>query len=101
MDNPLLKYLAFVRTVETGSFTRAAELLHYSQSGISRMIRDLETECGLTLLERSRAGVHLTSEGMALLPQARELCAQYESFCAKVDELTDLRVSGRSSEHRL
>ena len=28
---------------------------------------------------------------MALLPQARELCTQYESFCAKVDELTDLR----------
>ena len=28
---------------------------------------------------------------MALLPQARELCAQYESFCAKVDESTDLR----------
>ena len=47
MDSNLLKYLAFVRTVETGSFTRAAELLHYSQSGISRMIRDLETECGL------------------------------------------------------
>ena len=91
MDSNLLKYLAFVRTVETGSFTRAAELLHYSQSGISRMIRDLETECGLSLLERSRAGVHLTSEGMALLPQARELCAQYESFCAKVDESTDLR----------
>ena len=62
MDSNLLKYLAFVRTVETGSFTRAAELLHYSQSGISCMIRDLETECGLSLLERSRAGVHLTSE---------------------------------------
>ena len=91
MDSNLLKYLAFVRTVETGSFTRAAELLHYSQSGISRMIRDLETECGLSLLERSRAGVHLTSEGMVLLPQARELCTQYESSCAKVDELTDLR----------
>ena len=57
MDGNLLKYLAFVRTVEYGSFTRAAELLNYSQSGVSRMIRALEGECHVTLLERSRAGV--------------------------------------------
>ena len=35
MDMNLLKYRAFVATVEDGSFTRAAERLHYSQSGIS------------------------------------------------------------------
>lgn len=75
MDGNLLKYLAFVRTVEYGSFTRAAELLNYSQSGVSRMIRDLEEECHVTLLERSRAGVRLTSAGTKLLPYARELCA--------------------------
>ena len=38
------KYMAFVKTVEYGSFTRAAEILNYSQSGISRMINDLEKE---------------------------------------------------------
>ena len=38
MDANLSKYLAFVKTVEYGSFTRAAEMLHYSQSGISRML---------------------------------------------------------------
>ena len=48
----LLKYRAFVATVEDGSFTRAAERLHYSQSGISRMIADLEREWNLTLLEK-------------------------------------------------
>ena len=57
MDINLLKYLAFVKTVEYGSFTRAADVLHYSQSGVSRMIRDLESEWDITLLERSRAGV--------------------------------------------
>lgn len=90
MDGNLLKYLAFVRTVEYGSFTRAAELLNYSQSGVSRMIRDLEEECHMTLLERSRAGVRLTSAGTKLLPHARELCAQYERFAAEVDELNGL-----------
>ena len=52
MDMNLLKYRAFVATVEDGSFTRAAERLHYSQSGISRMIADLEREWNLTLLEK-------------------------------------------------
>ncbi|MFR9195345.1 MAG: LysR family transcriptional regulator, partial [Ruminococcus sp.] len=42
MDMNLQKYLSFVKTVEYSSFTRAAEILHYSQSGVSRMIGDLE-----------------------------------------------------------
>lgn len=91
MDANLLKYLAFVRTVEYGSFTRAAEALDYSQSAVSRMIRDLEQECGLRLLERGRAGVRLTSDGTRLLPYARSLCAQYQSFQTQVDELTGLQ----------
>ena len=42
MDMNIQKYMAFVKTAEYGSFTRAAEMLNYSQSGISRMINDLE-----------------------------------------------------------
>lgn len=92
MDSNLLKYLAFVRTAESGSFTRAAELLHYSQSGVSRMIRDLEQDCGLTLLERSRAGVQLTSDGVRLLPHAQALCRQYAVFQSQVDALNGLQA---------
>lgn len=44
MDMNLSKYFAFVTTVEYGSFTKAAEVLNYSQSAVSRMINDLETE---------------------------------------------------------
>ena len=40
MDMNLQKYMAFVKTVEYGSFTKAAEILNYSQSGISRMESD-------------------------------------------------------------
>ena len=87
MDMNLLKYLAFVKTVEYGSFTRAAEALHYSQSGISRMISDLESEWDVALLERSRAGVSLTSDGARLLPPARELCDRYLRLQAEVDDL--------------
>ena len=77
MDMNVSKYLAFVTTVECGSFTRASERLNYSQSGISRMIGDLEREWCLSLLERGRTGVRLTSDGERLLPYARSLCAEY------------------------
>ena len=42
MDANLLKYMAFVKTEKYGSFTKAAEKLHYFQSGISRMIANPE-----------------------------------------------------------
>lgn len=56
MDTNMQKYFAFIKTVELGSFTKAAEILNYSQSGISRMISDLEKEWKVSLLERGRAG---------------------------------------------
>lgn len=77
MDNNLQKYLAFVTTADCGSFTKAAETLDYAQSSVSKMIADLEAEWNLTLLERSRAGVQLTSDGMAMMPYARELLDSY------------------------
>lgn len=46
MNNNLQKYQAFVKTVETGSFTHAARLLNYAQSSVSKMIADLEKEWG-------------------------------------------------------
>ena len=42
--------MAFVKAVEYGSFTSAADALNYTQSGISRMINDLESEWGISLL---------------------------------------------------
>ncbi len=87
MDTNLLKYMAFIRTVEYGSFTKAAEVLHYSQSGISRMIRDLEQEWRITLLERNRAGVRLTSDGMRVLPLARSLCEDYQKLLMQVEDI--------------
>ena len=77
MDGNLQKYQALIRTVEYGSFTKAAEVLGYTQSSVSKMIADLETEWKITLLERSRAGVQLTSDGLSMLPYARELLNSY------------------------
>lgn len=90
MDTNLQKYMAFVKTVETGSFTKAAEALSYSQSGVSRMISDLEAEWKLTLLERGRSGVKLTSDGKQLLPYAKSVCQEYEKLQMQVDALNGM-----------
>lgn len=91
MDMNIQKYMAFIKTVELGSFTKAAEVLNYSQSGISRMINDLEKEWRVSLLERGRAGVRLTSDGLKLLPFARSVCNEFEKLQTQVDELNGLQ----------
>lgn len=91
MNVSILKYMAFIKTVECGSFTKAAEILNYSQSGISRMINDLEEEWKISLLERSRAGVRLTSDGLRLLPYAQSVCDEYQKLQMQVDDLNGIQ----------
>lgn len=91
MDMNIQKYLAFVKTYEYGSFTKAAEVLNYSQSGISRMVNDLEREWNVLLLERGRFGVHLTSDGLTLLPYAQSICKEYYRLQTQIDELHGLQ----------
>ena len=61
----LTKYQVFLKTVECGSFTAAAQQLSFTQSGVSHAISGLEEELGVTLLSRSRGGVTLTADGWA------------------------------------
>ncbi|MCH5269111.1 MAG: LysR family transcriptional regulator [Lachnospiraceae bacterium] len=91
MDMNIQKYMSFVKTVEYGSFTKAAERLNYSQSGISRMIGDLEKEWKVVLLERSKGGIKLTSDGLKIFPYAKNLIAEYEKLQMQVDELNGLQ----------
>ncbi|MFD2370864.1 LysR family transcriptional regulator [Brevibacillus sp. GCM10020057] len=91
MDKNIQKYLAFIKTVEYGSFTKAAERLNYSQSGISRMIGDLEAEWKMVLLERGRSGVRLTSEGLKILPYAKSVVNEYQRLQTQIDELHGLQ----------
>lgn len=90
MDMNIQKYMAFIKTIELGSFTKAAECLSYSQSGISRMISDLEKEWKVSLLERGKNGVRLTSDGCKLLPYAKSVCEEYQKLQSQVDALNGL-----------
>lgn len=92
MDNHLSKYLAFVRTVETGSFTKAARDLNYAQSSVSKMIADLESDWGVTLLERSRSGVYPTSAGKQILPLARRILNDYRELEGCINQINGIKT---------
>lgn len=63
-------YHAFIKVIETGNFTKAAEELGYTQSAISQMVNSLEKELSTILILRSRTGITLT-------PDARSSCRIY------------------------
>ena len=74
------KYEAYVRAVELGSLSKAAEELGYTQSGISHMMQSLEEEVGFPLLVRTSAGIQPNHEGELLLPVIRQLLNTSESL---------------------
>ena len=71
LDLRRLRY--FLVTAETLNFGRAAERLHIAQPVLTRQIRVLENELGLTLFDRSSRGTRLTEAGSALMDDARSL----------------------------
>lgn len=70
------KYEVFVKTVELGSLTKAAEALGSTQSRVSHVLKDLEQGFGFPLLHRSRSGIALTEAGTMLLPAMEAIVAQ-------------------------
>lgn len=82
----ITRYQIFLKVVERGSFTRAAEELGFTQSSVSHAIQTLESDVGLPLLARNRGGVSLTADGRALLPYIAEICnAQHRMEEAAID----------------
>ena len=71
MDIEKLKALKVI--VETGSITRAAERLGYSQPGLTGMLNRLEQEIGYPVLRRGSGGVSLTEAGEALMPHVERI----------------------------
>lgn len=69
---------AFLAAAETGSFSKAAELLSYTPSGVSQLVSALEADIGFPLLHRTNKGVSLTSEGENLIVAVREFVNKEE-----------------------
>ncbi|MVW58470.1 LysR family transcriptional regulator [Massilia sp. NEAU-DD11] len=93
MDGRLLAEMSVLAAVvETGSFTRAAEVLGLSASGVSRSVARLEAKIGVRLLERTTRALRLTGEGTRLY----ELAAPHLSG---IEEAADA-VAGAAAQVR-
>ena len=73
---------AFVRIVELGSFTRAAEAMRTTQGAISLKLKRLEERLGFRLVERTPRYVQLSARGAAFLEPARELLEAHDRALA-------------------
>jgi DNA-binding transcriptional LysR family regulator len=75
----LLDVLAFVRVVETGAFSRAAERMGTAKSIVSRRVARLEEQLGARLLTRSAAGAQPTDAGQAYFERASNILCELDA----------------------
>lgn len=80
----------FVKIVEAGSFTKAAEILGYSQAAVTAQIKSMETELGVPLFDRIGKRVYLTQEGKTFLPYALNMIKAEEEAVNSVRQTGEL-----------
>jgi len=85
------KLEALLMSADLGSFTRAAEVLGYTQSGLTHMMNSLEREVGVTLLDRGRHGVRLTEAGERVAPAMREFLRASAELDSVISQLAASR----------
>jgi len=75
---------ALLAVADAGTVTKAARLLHLEQPAVSRQLKLLETELGLSLFDRSRNGMVLTDSGEVLVGYARRAVSELEKAEAEL-----------------
>lgn len=86
------RYKAFLAAVEAGSFSKAAEVLNYTPSGVSQLVSALENELGFSLLRRNKKGVIPTENGERILPAVREFLLQENRIYQLAAEMNGLLI---------
>ncbi|SCM81160.1 LysR family transcriptional regulator [Sporomusa sphaeroides] len=84
----LLRLTYFIEVAEQLSFTKAAKVLHVSQPSISKMVRSLEDELGVTLIDRSARRIKLTDAGQTLYERGRRILESLKTVASDLDDLT-------------
>ena len=88
--NTLKMVQVFLTSIDSGSFTKAGEILGYTQSNLTQMMKSFEDELGIPLLIKTKKGVEPTGEAKQLLPVMRAMIAQEERFFQEADEIRGL-----------
>lgn len=89
MDIRQLRY--FVEVAKQKSFTKASETLFVSQPSISKMVKGLEAELKVTLLDRSEKEIELTDVGKIVFEQALDALRIVDGISSSVNELVDIK----------
>jgi DNA-binding transcriptional LysR family regulator len=97
----LVHLRSLVAVVDRRSFTRAARVLHLSQSTVSQHIMLLERRVGGELLVREPAGVRLTPLGGEFVDRARILLAEHDELLGDFDAASGPGAGRRSPRRRL
>lgn len=84
---------AFVAVAEEQSFSAGADRVFMTQSAVSKDIKKLEAELGVTLFDRSSRRIRLTAAGELLLPRAKALLEQYRGILHAVRGEAPLRIA--------
>ncbi len=77
---------AFIAIAEHGSFQKAADALHLSQTALTRRLQNLEAFLGVKLVERTTRSVALTTIGRDFLPQAQRLLTDLAAAIVEIRE---------------
>lgn len=88
----LIKYRAFIAAVETGSLTKTAQLLGYSQPGISKMIESLEIELNATLFIRNGSTIDITETGKIVYRYAVKMVDQESAMLDAIHSMNGLII---------
>lgn len=91
MNISLRQMRAFAAVCRHGSFTQAAAALHLSQSAVSMLVRQLESEMNLVLFNRGKTSVTLTDAGRQLLPLVQRMLDDLETVKSGASDLRSLR----------
>ncbi len=87
MDSKKLE--VFMTAVDLGSFSKASEVVGYTQSGLTHMMDALEQEIGFPLLHRSHNGIRLTKQGEQLMPAIREFLRANASLENQISDIAE------------
>ena len=90
MNISIRQLTAFITVADNGSFTRASDQMHLTQSAVSGLIKELESSLGIVLFDRTTRQLSLSAVGRHLLPQARRVLNEMHLFENEASSLTSL-----------
>lgn len=83
--------LYFLEVAKQKNMTKAAEILHVSQPALSKMVKSLEEELGMTLIIRSNKSSEVTDSGLIVMEYAKKLLALLDEMSTTLEDMSNLK----------